>query len=99
MPKMTLETVSPLVADLVRIESVNPSLVPSGAGEEKIARFVAERLRQAGLEWSVQELAPGRFNAIGWRRGSGGGRSLMLNGHLDTVGVAGMEQPFSPRVE
>ncbi len=99
MPIATLETVSQLVADLVRIESVNPSLVPSGAGEEKIARFVAELLRQAGLEWRLQEVASGRFNAIGRLCGSGGGRSLMLNGHLDTVGVAGMEQPFSPRVE
>ena len=31
--------------------------------------------------------------------GSGGGRSLRLNGHLDTVGVAGMNAPFEPRIE
>jgi len=81
------------------LDSVNPSLVPGGAGEEKIARFVAECLGHAGLESSLHEVACGRFNAIGRLRGSGGGHSLMLNGHLDTVGVAGMEQPFAPRVE
>jgi acetylornithine deacetylase len=32
-------------------------------------------------------------------RGTGGGRSLMLNAHMDTVGVTGMERPFEPRVE
>jgi acetylornithine deacetylase len=33
---------------------------------------------------------------VGVVRGSGGGRSLMLNGHLDTVGVEGMKRPFEP---
>ena len=32
-------------------------------------------------------------------RGSGGGRSLLLNAHLDTVGVGGMDAPFEPRIE
>jgi acetylornithine deacetylase len=36
---------------------------------------------------------------IATRRGSGGGRSLLLNAHLDTVGVAGMETPHSPRCD
>ncbi len=32
-------------------------------------------------------------------RGTGGGRSLLLNAHMDTVGVAGMERPHDPVVE
>ena len=64
-----------LIAKLVRIESINPSLDPSGSGEATIAAFVADWLRDAGLEVAIQEAAPGRPNVIGTRRGSGGGRS------------------------
>lgn len=88
-----------LVAELVRIDSVNPDLVQGGGGEGEIAHFVAGWLERAGLEVELDEVAPGRFNAVGVARGTGGGRSLMLNAHMDTVGVAGMEAPFEPRVE
>jgi acetylornithine deacetylase len=88
-----------LLADLVRIDSVNPDLIDGAAGEEEIARFVAGWLEAAGLEVEVEEVAPGRFNTVGIARGSGGGRTLLLNAHLDTVGVAGMERPFEPAVE
>jgi acetylornithine deacetylase len=86
-----------LTAQLVRINSVNPDLVPGGAGEGDIARFVADWLEDAGLEVETEEVASGRFNVVGTARGSGGGRSLLLNAHMDTVGVAGMESPFEPR--
>jgi acetylornithine deacetylase len=88
-----------LTAELVRIDSVNPDLVPEGAGEEEIARFVAGWLEAAGLAVETEEIAPGRFNVVGIARGSGGGRSLLLNAHMDTVGVAGMEAPLEPRSE
>jgi len=87
-----------LVASLVAIESVNPELVPGGAGEAEIAEFVAGWLRDAGLEVEVDEAASGRPSVIATARGAGGGRSLMLNAHLDTVGVDGMERPFDPVV-
>jgi acetylornithine deacetylase len=92
-------SISELVQQLVSIDSVNPTLVPGGAGEAAIARFVAEWFERAGMEVSVQEAAPGRPNVIGVARGTGGGRTLLLNAHMDTVGVAGMEQPHTPRVE
>lgn len=91
--------VARLLADLVRIESINPELVPGGSGEAAIARYVADFLRAGGLEVQLQEVRPGRFNVVGVLRGRGRGPSLMLNGHLDTVGVAGMEAPFSARIE
>jgi acetylornithine deacetylase len=91
-----LSSLSELTAELVRIDSVNPDLIPGGAGEGEIARFVAAWLEDAGLEVEVEEIAAGRFNVIGIARGSGG-RSLLLNAHMDTVGVAGMEHPFEPR--
>jgi len=91
--------IASLLADLVKIESINPELVAGGSGEAGIARYVADFLRTAGLKTRVQKLGRNRANAVGVLRGRGGGRSLMLNGHLDTVGVAGMENPFSARIE
>jgi acetylornithine deacetylase len=85
-----------LVAQLVAIDSINPDLVPGGAGEAEIASFVAEWCRRAGLDVRLEEVAPGRPNVIAVARGSGGGRTLMLNAHMDTVGVAGMERPHDP---
>ncbi|HMD98701.1 MAG TPA: ArgE/DapE family deacylase [Terriglobia bacterium] len=88
-----------ILAGLVKIDSVNPDLVAGGRGERQIAEHVAAFLEAAGLETRLQEVSPGRFNALGVLRGRAKGKSLMLNGHLDTVGVAGMEGPFSARVE
>ena len=86
-----------LAAALVAIDSVNPALVPGGAGEREIASFVAEWSAKHGL--AVEILGTERPSVVATKRGSGGGRSLLLNGHLDTVGVSGMEAPFNPRVE
>jgi acetylornithine deacetylase len=88
-----------LARRLVAIDSVNPDLVRGGAGERAIARAVAEWLEAAGLEVESHEIAPGRWNVVAVARGTGGGRTLLLNAHMDTVGVAGMEAPFEPRVE
>jgi acetylornithine deacetylase len=91
-----MQEITSLLQQLVAIDSINPDLVPGGAGEQAIAQFVAGWLERAGLEVTLQEVVPGRSNVIGIARGSGGGRSLLLNGHLDTVGVAGMERPHEP---
>lgn len=91
-----------LLRQLVTIDSVNPDLVPGGAGEGNIARFVADWLERAGLEVYWDEVAPGRPNIIGIARGTGsagGGRSLLLNAHMDTVGVTGMQRPHDPYIE
>jgi acetylornithine deacetylase len=88
-----------LLSELVSIDSVNPGLVPGAAGEAQVARLVAGWLERAGLEVEVDDAAPGRPNVVGIAPGSGGGRTLLLNAHTDTVGVEGMEAPFEPRVE
>jgi acetylornithine deacetylase len=90
--------VTQLLYDLVAIDSINPDLVPGAAGEQAIAGFVADWLSRAGLEVTIDEPRPGRPSVVGVARGRGGGRSLMLNAHLDTVGVAGMELPHTPRI-
>lgn len=88
-----------LIERLVAIESVNPALVPGGAGESEIAAFVASWASDAGLEVEVLEATPGRPSVVVRARGHGGGRTLLLCGHLDTVNVEGMADPHLPRVD
>jgi acetylornithine deacetylase len=90
--------IADLTAALVQIDSVNPALVPGAAGESAIARFVAAWLSDAGLEVETVE-RDGRPSVIGTARGRNGGRSLLLNAHLDTVGVETMARPFDAYVE
>ena len=88
-----------LLQRLVSIDSINPDLVPGAAGEGEIAAWCAEWLRGQGFDVSVLEERPGRPSVVGIKRGTGTGRSLMLNGHLDTVGVASYEgNPFGGEV-
>ncbi len=76
------------------------ALVPGARGEAEIGDFIADWMRGSGLAVERQDTGiPGRTNVIAVAPGSGGGRSLMLNAHMDTVGVAGMTAPFEPRVE
>ena len=88
-----------LLTQLVAGDSRNPSLVPDGPGEARVAAITAAFLREAGLEVDLVEPEPGRTSVIGYLRGSGGGRTLLLNGHIDTVGFGGMDGPTTPRVE
>jgi acetylornithine deacetylase len=87
-----------LAAQLVAIDSVNPDLIPGAPGELELAEFVAAWCEGAGLEVEVVG-PPHRPSVIAIARGSGGGRSLLLNAHLDTVGIAGMDAPFEPRID
>ncbi len=91
-----MDPVVELLRALVAIDSVNPSLVPGASGEAAIARALAEHMRGLGLTVHIQEVAPGRPNVIGVLDGRHLGPSLMFCGHTDTVGVAGMAQPFDP---
>ena len=87
-----------LLSDLVAIDSVNPALVPGGAGESAIADRIAVELRSCGLDVSLQDAAPGRPNVVGVFDTGVDGPSLMFCGHTDTVGVEGMSAPFSPDI-
>jgi acetylornithine deacetylase len=85
-----------LLRDLVAIDSVNPSLVPGADGEGAIAQAIAAELRRIGLDVELHDAAPGRPNVVGVLDGRARGRSIMFCGHIDTVGVDGMDAPFDP---
>ena len=87
-----------LIAELVRVDSVNPSLDSRHAGETELARYVAEWSERRGLAVQWLESVPGRPSLIVTAKGTGSGASLLLNGHLDTVGVTGMDGAFEPKV-
>ena len=80
-----------LTRALVATPSVNPVLEAGGAGEGAAATLAAEWLQGWGLDVRTHEVAPGRWNVVA--RLDGDGPTLMLNGHLDTVGVEGMTVP------
>ncbi len=78
---------------LVRIPSVNPTLAAGGSGERAIAERCAAWLDSWDFTTRLDEIAPGRCNVVATRPGVG--PTLLLNGHLDTVGVEGMTvSPF-----
>ena len=96
--KILEEDVEELLKKLIRIESVNPSF-EKGGGETEISNFIADYLDSLKIEVHTQNVIDDRFNVIGALKGEGNGPSLMLNGHMDTVGVQRMViEPFKPFV-
>jgi len=88
-----------VLADLIAIDSVNPGLAVGGAGEGAVAEFCGRWLTARGFEVHRLQRRPGRPSLVAIARGTGGGRRLMLNGHLDTVGLAGYDgDPLEPRI-
>jgi acetylornithine deacetylase len=90
-----------LAVELIRVDSVNPALVPGAAGERGIVDLIAARLADPGAELEIVDApgSPHRPSLLATFRGAGGGPSVLLNGHVDTVGVQGMAEPFAGRVE
>jgi len=87
-----------LARALIQIDSRNPTLAPDSPGEGDCARTLASVLDDWGFSVELMESVPGRPNVIA-RIGPGNAPALMLNGHLDVVGVEGMiHNPFSAQV-
>ncbi|MBN2335886.1 ArgE/DapE family deacylase [Candidatus Bathyarchaeota archaeon] len=85
---------------MIKIDSVNPSLVKGAAGETEIADHVEQWMNSLGLETNRYDVQPGRPNVVGTLKGTGGGKTLLLNGHIDVVGVDYMTiDPWDPRVD
>lgn len=83
-----------LVADLVRI----PSHWALPERELPIALHLRDLFQREGIEVELQEALPDRPNVIAVLRGVGGGPSLALNGHIDTVPAVGMDTPFAAEI-
>jgi acetylornithine deacetylase len=82
-----------LLSKLIRINSVNASLA-NGPGEQELAVFIENHLRELRLDPVVHFAVAGRPNVVVVVPGEKRERSLLINGHLDTVGVEGMQEPF-----
>jgi acetylornithine deacetylase len=95
------DAVVDLTRQLVAFDSVNPGLVPGAAGEGPIAQFAADRLSGSGFAVQLVPAPsdPRRMSVIAVREGDQPGRTVVLNGHLDTVGVDGMAEPFTARID
>lgn len=93
--------VTALVAELVSVDSVNPGLVPGAAGESRIVELLSTRLSAAGFVVTIVRPpgGEGRPSLVAVPPPVEGASTIVLNGHLDTVGVAGMSAPFVPRIE
>ena len=97
--KVFKEDVAKLLKKLIQIKSVNPN-TENGNGEAEISNFIADYLESSKIEVHTQSVTDDRFNVIGILKGEGKGPGLMLNGHMDTVGVKGMAiDPFKPSVK
>jgi acetylornithine deacetylase len=84
-----------LARALIKIDSRNPTLVPAGPGEGEVARTLASVLDEWGFFVEIADAVPGRPNVVA-RIGPRDAPALMLNGHLDVVGVEGMvHEPFA----
>ena len=92
-----------LLADMVAIDTTNPSLVAGAPGEAALVGYLARRLQAAGLEVDLWDVLPGRPNIVARLRGSGSpaGRPAApfahARGHLDVVAAPGPEY-FAPQV-
>ena len=81
------ERIKQLTLDMVRI--------PSPPGEERaVSEFYADALREAGLAVEMDDEFPDSPSVVAWLRGNGGGPTLQLDGHTDTVDLPGPEPRF-----
>lgn len=79
-----------LASALVQI----PSCPSARGGEKAMAEYILQLFRKEGIDAELKKVCKGRTNVYASIKGSGGGKSLMLTGHLDTVPAYGMENPF-----
>jgi acetylornithine deacetylase len=87
-----------ILAELVAINSINTTL-SGGPGEKEIAAFILSHLSRLGFKAQVQAVAGERANVVALVHGRERSAPLLLNGHIDTVGVEGMPSPFTLRQE
>ena len=82
---------------LVKINSVNPELSSDGQGEQEIGECVNRHFQALGISSKVHTITGDRCNTTAFIPGHNPDKILLLNGHLDTVGIEGMDDPFTIR--
>ncbi|KAL4898905.1 hypothetical protein BDW74DRAFT_171891 [Aspergillus multicolor] len=81
-----------ITSALTKMNSSNPTLsIADGAGEVQVCDYLQAWFAHRGIESHRVETVPGRPSVVGVLRGTGGGKSLMFNGHIDTVSLASYE--------
>lgn len=84
------------VIETVRIPSW---LGVPGEQEKPVAEYFKALFDAEGIECSVRDIVPGRSNVTARLPGAGGGKTLLLTGHLDTVGLKNMPRGCEPWLE
>lgn len=88
------------LVELVRKMISVPSHWDVPTMEEEIVSELADYFNDVGLSFELQPIDKRRSNIIARVQGAGGGRSLALNGHLDTVPPYNMTiDPFGAVIE
>lgn len=85
-----------LLCALIRHKSENPP-----GEEQQVAEFIYRYFKQENIDVEMQEVAPGRPNVIAYLKGSGNGKHLLFNGHIDVVpcGCGWSTEPFDPEIK
>ncbi len=95
-PHLDTEALFQTLAEMIAINSVNPAY-PGGPGEGALAEYVAGFFRQNSIPFELQPVFAERPNVIGRLEGEPGGRTLILEAHMDTASELGMRKPpFQP---
>jgi acetylornithine deacetylase len=93
-----------LLCDLIALPSVNTEGRGESSGprtgESRIADYVERYFAPCSVRIERQEVYPGRENVLVHVPGADpAARPVLLEAHMDTVDVEGMDQPFTPRLE
>ncbi|MCL5670637.1 MAG: M20 family metallopeptidase [Acidobacteria bacterium] len=95
---MAYSPVVQTLADLIRINSVNPAY-PNGRPELEIQRYILDFFESRGIEVWKQEVLPDRPNVIALAPGQSKSGKIIFEAHVDTAGVEDMiVPPFEPAV-
>lgn len=95
-------TATDLLCRLVSCPSVNPgspAMTGNRLGEGAMSEFLDALLQSWGARTHRIEYSPGRWNTVAVWQGKNKERSLLLDAHMDTVGIEGMTiPPFEPQL-
>jgi acetylornithine deacetylase len=94
LARVNRDAIVELASALIRLPSFKTEETP-------VARFLADFFHPRGYRVELQEIEPGRFQTIATLKGTRGGASLMLNGHIDinALTLRWRRDPWAPSVE